>query len=52
MQKHYEVKNTGLYLVPLPNKKKIYEIVSFGYNELFGEIMNLKGNITFEIILL
>lgn len=32
--------------------KKIQEIFSSSHNELFGEILNLKGDITFEIIFL
>lgn len=37
--------------MPLP-MKKLQEVGYSDHNELFGEILNLKGDITFEIILL
>ena len=48
MQKHEKVKNIVLQLVPLP-MKKLQEVGYSDHNELFGEILNLKGDITFEI---
>lgn len=45
------MKSLGLHLVPLPNEK-LDALLSFGCNKQFGEMLNLKGNIAFEIIFL
>jgi len=45
------MKNIGLHLMPLPNEKP-EAILCSGCNKQFGEMLNLKGNITFEIFFL
>lgn len=40
------MKNLGPYLVPQMEEA----VPSFGYNELFGETLNVKRDTTFEII--